>query len=76
MEWIKEAIEKEHIKYYDYGHFFNMKEVGIGGFGKVYRANYRNLEQYLALKSFTKPNSVTLNGIVREVVIICNIRKS
>ena len=29
-EWIEEAIAKKHIKYYDYEHFNNIKEIGKG----------------------------------------------
>ncbi|CAB4388151.1 unnamed protein product [Rhizophagus irregularis] len=37
INWIEEAIDKEHIKYYEYKEFGNFQEIGAGSFGKVYR---------------------------------------
>jgi hypothetical protein len=67
--WIEESIAKKQIKYYDYKHFNNFQEVGIGGFGKVYRANWKNSHNYLALKSFFNFN-VMAKEIINEVIII------
>ena len=58
INWIEEAIAKKHIKYYEYDHFSNIQEIGSGRFGKIFCANWKNFEHYLALKSFlisTKP---------------------
>ncbi|RIA93845.1 kinase-like domain-containing protein [Glomus cerebriforme] len=68
-EWIEEAIYKKHIKYYDYNHFSNFKEIGSGNFGKVYRANWKNSEQYLALKSFYNFNKATAKEIIEELIL-------
>ena|ERR1051325_1813088 len=68
IEWIEEAIAKEYFKYYEYKHFDNVEVIGKGGFGKVYRANWKNSEQYFALKSFSEFNNATAEGIVREVI--------
>ncbi|GBC22181.2 kinase-like domain-containing protein [Rhizophagus irregularis DAOM 181602=DAOM 197198] len=67
IEWIEEAINKRHIKYYEYKHFSNIEEIGIGGFGKVYRAKWRNSEQYLALKSFFNLDSATIKELSHEL---------
>ncbi|CAB4495536.1 unnamed protein product [Rhizophagus irregularis] len=32
IKWIEEAIDKEHIKYYEYKEFNNFQEIGTGGF--------------------------------------------
>ncbi|POG67806.1 hypothetical protein GLOIN_2v272849 [Rhizophagus irregularis DAOM 181602=DAOM 197198] len=37
----------------------NIQRIGTGGFGKVYRANWKNSDQYLALKSFFNLDDVT-----------------
>lgn len=50
--WIEEAISKKHIKYYNYKDFYNIEVIGSGGFGEVYRANWKNRRIILALKSF------------------------
>ena len=69
INWIEEAITKKHIKYYRYDHFSNIQEIGSGGFGKVFRANWKNHEQHLALKSFFNLNNTTAKEIVTEVNI-------
>ncbi|CAB4388526.1 unnamed protein product [Rhizophagus irregularis] len=65
--WIEEAISKEYFRLYEYEHFSNVQRIGTGGFGKVYRANWKNSEQYLALKSFFNLNDVTAKEIVHEL---------
>ncbi len=67
--WVEEAISKKIIKYYEYDNFNNIEEIGIGNFGRVFRANYKNSQHYLALKSFFNFNEFTLEKIVREVFI-------
>ena len=42
-ESIKDAISKNIIKNYEYKHFTNIQEISFGGFGKVYRANWKIL---------------------------------
>ena len=66
IKWIEEAIAKEYLKYYEYNHFNNIQKIGSGSFGKVYRANWKNPGQYVALKSFNLGN-VTVKEIVHEV---------
>ncbi|POG64543.1 kinase-like domain-containing protein [Rhizophagus irregularis DAOM 181602=DAOM 197198] len=67
INWIEEAIIKQHIKYYEYENFKNIQEVGSGAFGKVFRANWKNFGHYLALKSFYNLNDITLKEIVNEL---------
>ncbi|PKK65620.1 kinase-like protein [Rhizophagus irregularis] len=69
IKWIEEAIDKELLNYYEYNDFRNFQEIGTGGFGKVYRANLKNLEKCFALKSFFNLNNVTVKEIVRELKI-------
>ncbi|GBC22533.2 kinase-like domain-containing protein [Rhizophagus irregularis DAOM 181602=DAOM 197198] len=37
INWIEEAIHKEHIKYYEYKEFNNFQEIGTGGFEEIIR---------------------------------------
>ncbi|GBC05381.1 hypothetical protein RclHR1_00620021 [Rhizophagus clarus] len=67
VNWIEEAIDKEYFKLYEYKHFYNIQEIGSGAFGKVYRANWKNSEQCIALKSFFNLNNVTVKEIVHEI---------
>ncbi|CAB4388133.1 unnamed protein product [Rhizophagus irregularis] len=69
INWIDEAIAKEHLKFYEYNQFSNFQQIGVGGFGKVYRANWKNLEKHLALKSFFSLDNITMKEIVRELKI-------
>uniref|UniRef100_U9SK41 Protein kinase domain-containing protein n=1 Tax=Rhizophagus irregularis (strain DAOM 181602 / DAOM 197198 / MUCL 43194) TaxID=747089 RepID=U9SK41_RHIID len=67
INWIEEAIDKEYFKCYEYRHFNNIQEIGSGSFGKVYRANWKNSEQCISLKSFFNLNNVTVKEIVHEL---------
>src|SRR5688572_20442838 len=67
-EWIKEAISKEYIKYYEYKNFYEIQKIGHGNFGKVSRANLKNSEQYFVLKSFPNFDNATVKEIVNEVI--------
>ncbi|UZO03976.1 uncharacterized protein OCT59_024375 [Rhizophagus irregularis] len=69
INWIEEAVDKEHLNYYQYNQFTNIQEIGTGGFGKVYRANWKNTKKQLALKSFFNLNHVTMKEIVSELKI-------
>jgi hypothetical protein len=68
ITWIEESVDKNQLKYYEYKEFNNFQEIGTGGFGKVYRANWKNLEKHFALKSFFSLNNITVKEIVREVI--------
>ena len=69
INWIEVAIANNYFKYYEYKNFNNIKEIGSGGFGKVYRANWKNSNQYFALKCFSKPDNATVEEIVHEVIM-------
>ena len=70
INWIDDAISRNLIKYYEYEYFYNFEEIGSGAFGKVSRANWKNSNKYLALKSFTSLNNVTAKEIVKEVITV------
>ncbi|RIA89378.1 kinase-like domain-containing protein [Glomus cerebriforme] len=69
ITWIKEAIDKGYFKYYEYEDFSNIQEIGCGGFARVYRANWKNSEQFFALKSFLNLNNINGKELVRELRI-------
>ncbi|RGB28125.1 kinase-like domain-containing protein [Rhizophagus diaphanus] len=69
INWIEEAVDKEHLKFYEYEEFNNIQHIGTGGFGNVYRANWKNSEKLFALKSFFSLNNITMKEIVRELRI-------
>ena len=72
VNWIEEAIVKEYFNYYEYKHLSNLQEIGSGAFGKVFRANWKNSRQHLALKSFFNLNNITVKEIVCEVFMNYN----
>ncbi|GBC04574.1 hypothetical protein RclHR1_05750006 [Rhizophagus clarus] len=69
INWIEEALAKEYLKYYEFENFKNIQEIGSGAFGKVFRANWKNIEHYLALKSFFNLNNVTFKEIIDELIL-------
>ncbi|CAB4440998.1 unnamed protein product [Rhizophagus irregularis] len=66
-KWIEEEISKKLIKYYEYDQFYDIREIGSGGFGKVYRANWKNSHKRYAIKSFFNINDATVKALVREI---------
>ncbi|EXX75299.1 uncharacterized protein OCT59_007096 [Rhizophagus irregularis] len=66
VNWIEESISKEYYRLYEQKHFSKIQKVGTGGFGKVYRASWKN-SQYFALKSFFNLDDVTAKEIVHEI---------
>ncbi|POG65388.1 kinase-like domain-containing protein, partial [Rhizophagus irregularis DAOM 181602=DAOM 197198] len=72
VNWIEEAVGKEHLKLYKYEEFNNIHHIGTGGFGNVYRANWKNSRKLVALKSFISLNN-SMKEIVRELKIQCKV---
>jgi serine/threonine protein kinase len=72
-KWIEEAISRKFIKYYEFGQFHNVQEIGSGGFGKVCCAIWKNSHRRYAIKTFFNINDATVKAIAREVILISNI---
>jgi hypothetical protein len=68
VEWIEKSIADKCFKYYEYGDFKNIEKIGSGGFSNVYRANWKNSNQYLVLKSLFNLDHYTAKEIVHEVI--------
>ncbi|EXX54164.1 uncharacterized protein OCT59_024256 [Rhizophagus irregularis] len=69
VNWIEESVDKEYFKSYEYKEFDNIQHIGTGGYGKVFRANWKNSEKQFALKSFFSLDNITMKEIVRELKI-------
>ena len=67
IDWLEKAIVEEHIKYYDYSHFNNIQEISGGSVGNIFRANWKDSDTVLVLKSSYK---LTVQEIVNEVLFI------
>ncbi|PKC14591.1 kinase-like protein [Rhizophagus irregularis] len=66
INWIEEKISSEYLIYYDYSEFKNFKTIGLGSFATVYRANYKNIGNFVALKSF-HVDKTTLEELINEI---------
>ncbi|GBC01039.1 hypothetical protein RclHR1_04040009 [Rhizophagus clarus] len=69
IDWIEEAISQSLIRYYDYKYFHSIKEIGSGTFGKVYRANWKNLRETFTLKTFYDFDKTIVKEIVNEIIL-------
>jgi hypothetical protein len=63
-EWLEKSVSDGRIRYYEASDFKDIKPIGRGSFGDVFRANWRNIS--FALKSFN--DEQTLKEIVKEVL--------
>jgi serine/threonine protein kinase len=64
INWLENSIAEEHIKYFEYSEFKNLKIIGSGAFGKVFRASWKNTDRIFALKKF---DEIALKEVVNEV---------
>ena len=67
-EW-NEIKMRSKYKYYEYKDFHNIQKIGNGSFGKVYRTNWKDLEEYFALKSLLNLENDAVKEIVHEVIL-------
>ena len=66
IRWLEGGIAEGYINNYDYSEFKNIKIIGYGAFGKVYRATWESSDTVVALKSFEN-NNLIMKEIVNEV---------
>ncbi|GES72839.1 kinase-like domain-containing protein [Rhizophagus clarus] len=69
IQWIKNGIINEYIIYHDYNEFQNIQRIGSGGFGDFYRANWKNSNTVVALKSL-KNGDDFMKEIVNEIILM------
>ena len=68
IDWIEKAIKKEHINYYEYDQFSNIRKIGNGAYSIVYRANWKRTGKVFALKAL-KSEKTAFKEIANEVTI-------
>jgi hypothetical protein len=73
IDWLENSIAEEHIRYYKYSDFKDIKQIGKGSFGSVFCATWK-ISNLFALKSFNN-NKQTLEQVVKEVIIFIIILK-
>ncbi len=66
IDWLEKSITDEYFNYYEYSNFKNIQLIGNGNFGKVSRANWKDTDAILALKSFDV-YKLTLKDVINEV---------
>ncbi|CAG8466654.1 16311_t:CDS:2, partial [Dentiscutata erythropus] len=69
---VQKCLIEGHIKLYEYTRFKDVELIGEGGYGKVYRATFKDNEVTVALKSF-KSNNMTIKEIVSELKLHCKV---
>ncbi|PKY55767.1 hypothetical protein RhiirA4_448493 [Rhizophagus irregularis] len=72
VQWIKDGIDNEYINYHDYNEFQDMECIGVGGFGNVYRANWKSSDTVVALKSLTNGKD-SMKEVVNEIKLMHRI---
>ncbi|CAG8467214.1 11113_t:CDS:2 [Funneliformis mosseae] len=65
IDWLKDAIDNEHVKRYEYLEFKDEQPIGNGSYGNVCRVNWKNKDVF-ALKSFNNSREV-IKEIVKEL---------
>ncbi|KAF0555166.1 hypothetical protein F8M41_017931 [Gigaspora margarita] len=73
-EWLKKAISEGHINYIEYNKFTNPIFIGIGGFGTVFKYDWRDIELTVALKCLKVDKSIdekTIEDFINEVLLLC-----
>ncbi|CAB4445517.1 unnamed protein product [Rhizophagus irregularis] len=67
--WIEDGIASDYINYHDFDEFQNIKSIGTGGFGEVYRANWESSNTVVALKSL-KNDDCCMKEIANETTMM------
>ncbi|RIB24547.1 kinase-like domain-containing protein [Gigaspora rosea] len=57
-EWLEKAISEDHINYIEYNKFTDPVVIGIGGFGKVFKCEWKDGELTVALKCLKVDTSI------------------
>lgn len=63
---MEQLIKEENLTYYEYNEFINIEEIGSKLVDKIYKANWKQDEKPIVLKSFSL-NDGTIKEIVSEV---------
>ena len=67
IDWLEKSITDGYLDYYDYSEFKDIQKLGSGAYGSVVRANWKDTDTILALKSFNKQTSTLYKEVVHEV---------
>ena len=66
-DWLEDSITNGYLNYYEYSEFKNIQPLGNGSYGSVVRANWKNTDTILAVKSFNNQALTFYKEIINEV---------
>ncbi|UZO01302.1 uncharacterized protein OCT59_012403 [Rhizophagus irregularis] len=67
VDWLDKSIANEYFNYYEFSEFKNLELIGSGSYGSVIRANWKNIENFFALKTFKNYDNIMLKELVNEI---------
>ncbi|KAF0503045.1 kinase-like protein [Gigaspora margarita] len=74
-EWLKKAIDERHINYIEYNKFTDPFIIGSGGFGSVFRCEWRDSGLTIALKCL-KADTIVDEKIIKDFIYELKLLKS
>ena len=66
-DWLEDSITNGYLNYYEYSEFKNIQPLGNGSYGSVVRANWKNTDTILAVKSFNNQALTFYKEVINEV---------
>ena len=66
-DWLENSITNGYLNYYKYSEFKNIQPLGNGSYGSVVRANWKNTDTILAVKSFNNQALTFYKEVINEV---------
>ncbi|RIA78906.1 kinase-like domain-containing protein [Glomus cerebriforme] len=72
FDWLEKSISEKRLKYHDYSEFKNLQLIGNSSFGNIVRANWKNDNDFVTLKSFNNDTKI-LKNVVEELKLYRNV---
>ncbi|KAF0542821.1 kinase-like protein [Gigaspora margarita] len=72
-EWLEKAILDGHINFLDYNKFTEPVVIGVGGFGKVFKYEWKDTELSVALKCLRVDKNIddkTIKNFINELKLL------
>ncbi|CAB4398900.1 unnamed protein product [Rhizophagus irregularis] len=69
IQWVEGGVAEDYINCHVYSEFKDIRFIGHGAFGKVYKATWKNSNTIVALKSFER-NNLIIKEIVNEIKLL------
>ncbi|RIB27627.1 kinase-like domain-containing protein [Gigaspora rosea] len=70
LEWYRQVLDEGRIVKFEYSGFNNLREIGHGGYGVVYSADYG--DQKVALKQFTQNSIKNIANEIKQIYTVNN----